>query len=101
VPERDRVFVSYSHNDREAALNLRDQLERAGLAVFHDDDDDGIRGGDLWLDRLQKAVDTCGGFVVLVGRDGVARWVGAETQAALNRYFGPHDDADRLPIFRS
>ena len=39
------------------------------------------------------------GFVVLVGRDGVRRWIGAETQAALVRYFAPHDDAKRLPIF--
>ncbi len=59
----------------------------------------GIREGDLWLDRLQDAVDGCGAFVVLVGRDGVARWIGAETQAALNRYFGPRDEAERLPIF--
>jgi hypothetical protein len=29
----------------------------------------------------------------------VARWVGAETQAALNRHFGARGDADRLPIF--
>ncbi len=29
---------------------------------------------------------------MLVGRDGVRRWIGAETQAALSRYFGPHDD---------
>ena len=55
--------------------------------------------GELWLDRLQEAVDGCGAFVVLVGRDGVRRWIGAETQVALNRYFGPHDDAERLPIF--
>ena len=36
---------------------------------------------------------------MLVGRDGVRRWIGAETQVALNRYFAPHDDALRLPIF--
>jgi hypothetical protein len=44
-------------------------------------------------------VEACGAFVVLVGRDGVRRWIGAETQVALGRYFGPHDDARRLPIF--
>lgn len=27
------------------------------------------------------------------------RWIGAETQVALGRYFGSHDDAERLPIF--
>ena len=62
-------------------------------------DDESIREGELWLDRLQEAVDRCGAFVVLVGRDGVRRWIGAETQVALNRYFSPHDDAQRLPIF--
>ncbi len=91
------VFLSYSRNDPEAAANLRAQLERYGLSVFQDDES--IRAGDLWLDRLQEAVDGCGAFVVLVGRDGVRRWIGAETQVALNRYFGPHDDAQRLPIF--
>jgi formylglycine-generating enzyme required for sulfatase activity len=97
VSNRDRVFLSYSRNDRAAALNLRRQLEGSGLAVFRDDES--IHEGDLWLSRLQEAVDGCSGFVVLVGRDGVARWVGAETQAALNRHFGPRDDRERLPIF--
>jgi formylglycine-generating enzyme required for sulfatase activity len=62
-------------------------------------DDERIRAGELWLDHLQEAVGGCGAFVVLVGRDGVRRWIGAETQVALNRYFAPHDDALRLPIF--
>lgn len=44
-------------------------------------------------------MEVCTGFVVLVGRDGVGRWIGAEAQAALSRHFGPHDDAKRLPIF--
>jgi hypothetical protein len=61
-------------------------------------DDERIRGGELWLDRLE-AIGVCGAFVVLVGRDGVRRWIGAETQVALNRHFSPHDDAQRLPIF--
>lgn len=97
MTEAVEVFLSYSRNDRDAATLLRAQLERAGLSVFKDDQS--IREGDLWLDRLQTAVDACGAFVVLVGRDGVRRWIGAETQAALNRYFGPHDEAKRLPIF--
>ena len=97
VTDPYHVFLSYSRNDPAAAANLRGQLERCGLSVFKDDER--IRAGELWLDRLQEAVDGCGAFVVLVGRDGVRRWIGAETQAALNRYFGPHDDAKRLPIF--
>jgi formylglycine-generating enzyme required for sulfatase activity len=97
VVGQTQVFLSYSRNDQSAATLLRAQLERAGLAVFKDDQS--IREGDLWLDKLQTAVDACGAFVVLVGRDGVKRWIGAETQVALIRYFGPHDEAKRLPIF--
>ncbi len=91
------VFLSYSRNDQEAAALLRGQLERCGLSVFKDDER--IRAGELWLDKLQAAVDGCGAFVVLVGRDGVRRWIGAEAQVALNRHFAPRDDAQRLPIF--
>ncbi len=36
--------------------------------------------------------------MVLVGRDGVRRWVGAETQAALNRSIASGDDEPALPI---
>src|SRR5689334_15125673 len=97
VPQTEQVFLSYSHNDLDAALNLRAQLQHYGLPVFRDTDD--IRQGELWLERLQTTIDTCTGFVVLVGRDGVRRWIGAETQAALSRHFSPHDDSKRLPIF--
>ena len=91
------VFLSYSRNDPEAATSLCAQLKRAGLSVFRDQES--IREGELWLSRLQAEVDACGSFVVLVGRDGVRRWIGAETQAALSRYFSPNDDSQRLPIF--
>jgi formylglycine-generating enzyme required for sulfatase activity len=97
TPQTESVFLSYSRNDQEAAVNLRGQLVQHGLSVFKDDDS--IREGDLWLDRLQQAVNACGAFVVQIGRDGVERWIGAETQVALSRYFGPHDEAERLPIF--
>ena len=97
MPDHDNIFLSYSRNDLEAAASLRAQIEQRGLPVFKDDQS--IREGDQWLTRLQEAVDGCAGFVVLVGRDGVGRWIGAETQVALIRYFGPHEDAERLPIF--
>ena len=89
--------MSYSRNDLAAAGSLREQLGKAGISVFFDQES--IRASDLWLNKLQDAVAACGAFVVLVGRDGVRRWIGAETQVALNRYFGPHDETKRLPVF--
>lgn len=93
----NQVFLSYSHNDLEAANALRLALAQAGLAVFKDDAS--LHSGDRWLERLQQAVGTCGAFVVLVGRDGVRRWVGAEMEVAIARHLSPHLDSDRLPIF--
>lgn len=95
--DRYDVFLSYSHGDAEPAKMLRRQLERVGLSVFRDRDN--IRSGDLWLDKLQAAIDSCGCLVLLAGRDGVQRWIGAELQVALSRHFSPHDDEARLPIF--
>lgn len=92
-----QVFVSYSHNDRQAAGQLRDALAKAGFDVFKDDLS--LHAGDRWLTRLQQAVAGCAAFVVLVGRDGVQRWVGAEVEVALNRHLSPHDEQSRLPIF--
>ncbi len=91
------VFLSHSRNDPVATGDVFAQLRRQGLDVFNDDES--IQPGDEWLVRLQSVLEGCGAFVVLVGRDGVRRWVGAEAQVALNRHFGPHDDARRLPIF--
>lgn len=91
------VFLSYSHADRQTALVLRTALENAGIGVFHDDHS--IRTGDNWMQRLQDALQHCSAFVLLVGRDGVRRWVGAEVQVALTRHLSTHDDAERLPIF--
>ncbi|MCP5242090.1 MAG: SUMF1/EgtB/PvdO family nonheme iron enzyme [Burkholderiales bacterium] len=92
-----QVFISYSRTNRDACLALRMALEQAGLSVFQDED--AIRVGDRWVTRLEQALQQCTAFVLLVGRDGIQRWVGAEVQVALSRHLSPHDDAQRLPIF--
>jgi hypothetical protein len=80
VTQRFDLFLSYSRNDLQAANNLFAQLEQAGISVFRDQDS--IREGDLWLEKLQQAVDQCDTFLLLLGQDGVQRWVGAEVQIA-------------------
>lgn len=55
-----------------------------------------IRVGKQWLMRLEETLQACSAFVLLVGRDGVGCWVGAEAQVALSRYFSPHESALRL-----
>lgn len=91
------VFLSYSRSDRDAAIAARIALERAGIAVFQDID--GIHAGEDWLARLQEALQRCAAFVVLVGQDGVRRWVGAEVQVAINRRYSAREDSPPLPIY--
>ena len=93
----EQLFLSYSRNDLEAAVALRTALEQTGFSVFRDEDS--IRTGDNWMQCLQDALQGCAAFVVLIGRDGVQRWVGAEVQVALIRNLSPHDNSQRLPIF--
>ena len=96
-PQTEQLFLSYSRNDPDAATLLRHQLTQHGLYVFQDDKS--IREGELWLERLSEAVKNCVSFVVLVGRDGVQRWIGAETQVALLRHFDERDDTKRVAIY--
>ncbi|MEZ5452439.1 MAG: SUMF1/EgtB/PvdO family nonheme iron enzyme [Thiothrix sp.] len=96
-PQTEQIFLSYSRNNRAEAIALRDELVKAGFTVFRDEDS--IYVGDNWMQRLQDTLLHCSAFVLLYGRDGVRRWVGAEVQYALSRHLSPHDDAQRLPIF--
>ncbi|MBK7954966.1 MAG: SUMF1/EgtB/PvdO family nonheme iron enzyme [Candidatus Accumulibacter sp.] len=97
VTPAEQVFLSYSHADRQACVALRTALAVAGISFFRDEE--AIRVGDRWLTRLQEALQQCSAFVLLVGRDGVQRWVGAELQVALARHLSPAEGAERLPIF--
>ena len=66
-----RIFLSYSRTDRNASIALRLALEQAGLSVFQDED--AIRSGDRWVEKLQQVLKDCCAFVVLVGQDGTQR----------------------------
>ncbi|MCM8885070.1 MAG: toll/interleukin-1 receptor domain-containing protein, partial [Candidatus Thiodiazotropha sp.] len=97
ISDTSQVFLSYSRNDLDAAISLRTELQRTGLSVFKDDD--AIRTGDRWITRLGEALQDCSAFVLLVGRDGVRGWVGAEVDVALIRQLSTRDEEKRLPIF--
>lgn len=80
TPLAQPIFLSYSHNDVDAALALRAEPEMSSFGVFRDEDV--VRIGHRWLTRLQAALQGCSAFVLLVGRDGLQRWIGAEVVLA-------------------
>ncbi len=97
VRQTEQIFLSYSRYDREAAIFIRSALEQAGFTVFQDEN--AIRIGDDWMQRLQNALQGCSAFIVLIGQDGVRRWVGKEVEVALIRNISPQKESQRLPIF--
>ncbi|BDI05983.1 SUMF1/EgtB/PvdO family nonheme iron enzyme [Sphaerotilus microaerophilus] len=96
-PQRPEVFISYH---RATHLAQADLLHRAllarGLTVFKDDAS--LRASDRWLDALGEALQGCRRFVVLLGPQGLGRWVGAETSTVLNRHFGAQEPQERPQI---
>ena len=59
-----RVFVSYSHEDKEIAASLKLQLEYAGMKAFlaHED----IEPGEEWKQAILKELDSCDLLVPLI-----------------------------------
>jgi hypothetical protein len=76
------VFLSYSHTDRPAALDLRTALQAAGCVVMTDRD---IRAGEDWTVHVEDAIDRAGTVVVLLGPRRAGLAVRAEYLRALRK----------------
>jgi formylglycine-generating enzyme required for sulfatase activity len=104
-----QVFLSYAGTDRESARNIAQELGASGVGVWWDQE--GIGWGDNWIDKLQQSLGECDAYLILVGEQGVRRWVKAELLVALRRHFEeempifpvllPGVTAERLPPFLS
>jgi hypothetical protein len=91
------VFIRYSRASSLAQASwLHQALTAQGLRAFKDDQ--AIQAGDCWLERIDAALSSCRHFVVLLGTEGLTRWVGGETSVALSRHFGAQQERDRLQI---
>ncbi|MBI1354739.1 MAG: TIR domain-containing protein [Acidobacteria bacterium] len=60
------VFLSYSHEDLDAAKRLEAALSSQGVDVWRDEGD--LRAGDLWPKRLGEAIEGREGVVLLWSR---------------------------------
>lgn len=77
-----KVFLSYSHHDRELAQQLVGQLEAAGFPVW--DPAREILPGDNWAAELGKALAEADAMVMLVSPEALASdWMQHEIEFAL------------------
>ena len=78
-----QVFLSHSSADAAVAKAVARLLRNASLPVWLDLDE--IRPGDQWQPALEAALKASTHFVVLVGANGVQRWVDREVRYAVDR----------------
>ena len=64
------VFVSYSREDSEAALQFVSDLQRQNVSVWVDQESQ--RGGDDWIKAIQAAIDACSHFILLMSPSSMA-----------------------------
>jgi hypothetical protein len=74
------VFISYSRQNRTYARRLADHLIASGFDVWIDDR---IDYGSLWADVIQKAIEDCAAFVIIMSPESrESQWVQTECEYA-------------------
>jgi TolB-like protein len=77
VTESSRaVFLSYASEDAAAARRIADTLRGAGIDVWFDQEE--LRGGDTWDQKIRRQIRDCRYFLPLIS---------AQTEARLEGYF--------------
>ncbi len=78
------IFISYSRKDIDFARYLRATYEHIGFTVWMDEKR--LSAGMNWSDELQKAIDNCGAFVVIMSPDSYeSKFVQSEILHAIDR----------------
>jgi TolB-like protein len=64
-PQR-AVFLSYAREDTAAASRIAEALRSHGVEVWFDQNE--LRGGDAWDQKIRKQIDACALFIPIVSR---------------------------------
>lgn len=60
------IFISYASEDRKHAKQLQQELVAAGLPVWLDDSDEGLKGGQRYDDHIREQIVLSSVFVALL-----------------------------------
>ncbi len=64
-----KVFISYSHADRNDAEALFEYLRAQGIDLWKDDRDDALAKGSNWDTEIRHRISDCSCFVPLISRN--------------------------------
>jgi TolB-like protein/cytochrome c-type biogenesis protein CcmH/NrfG len=76
APTASAIFISYAREDTDAARRMADALRSSGLEVWFDQNE--LRGGDTWDQKIRRQIKDCGLFIPLIS---------ANTQERKEGYF--------------
>ncbi len=68
---RGAVFLSYASQDAEAAKRIAEALRAAGVEVWFDQNE--LRGGDAWDQKIRRQIKECALFVPVISPNTNAR----------------------------
>ena len=90
------VFLSYAREDTDAARRIADALRGFGVEVWFDQNE--LRGGDTWDQKIRGQIRTCTLFMAVISANTQERTEGyfrREWKIAVER---THDMADGVPF---
>ena len=64
--ENKAVFLSYAREDTDAARRIADALRSHGVEVWFDQDE--LRGGDAWDQKIRKQIKDCALFLPVISQ---------------------------------
>ena len=66
VKFEEKLFISYASNDRPFVRLIKDEFEKQGVEVFFDDDD--LRAGDRYNQKIKKYITNCNYFLPIISK---------------------------------
>jgi len=66
---REKVFLSYSWDDKNFVEKLKNEFEKNGVSVFFDDDY--LKTGDRFADKINNYIKECDYFIPLISKNAI------------------------------
>jgi hypothetical protein len=90
-----RIFVSYAHEDREAAWRIYSELKQRGLEPWMDKES--LLPGQVWRDEISKAIKNSSYFIAILSSNSVEK--GGYVQKELKEAFDILEETSYSKIF--
>ena len=82
VINKPKIFLSYSHNDRDKARQIANELRKANLDIWFDEYE--IKVGESLIEKIRQAMGKSNYVVMIISKDSVkSKWLNKELDIAI------------------